>query len=89
VLTQTQLAAAVAEHANLSRADAKHALAALEEIVRDELGNAERVKIGGLVQLTVRVKSGAEIAQGAQPRDRRGDPDRREESPAWMSSPGC
>ena len=31
-------------------------LDALEEVVKDELGNAQKVRIGGLVQLTVRVK---------------------------------
>ena len=47
-LPQTQLATAVADRAQLSRADAKRALTAF-----DELGNAEKVRIGGLVQLTV------------------------------------
>jgi DNA-binding protein HU-beta len=55
-LTQTQLATALADRAGLSRADAKRALQALEEVVLGQLGNAERVRIGGLVQLTVRVK---------------------------------
>ena len=40
-LTQTQLADAVAERADLSRADAKRALTALEEVVLDEISNAE------------------------------------------------
>ena len=55
-LTQTQLATAVADRAQLSKADAKRALAALDEVVLDELGNAEKVRIGGPVQLTVRVR---------------------------------
>jgi DNA-binding protein HU-beta len=67
VLTQTQLAAAVAERANLSKADAKSALAALEGVVLDELGNAERVKIGNLVQLTVRVKPPTKSRKGRNP----------------------
>jgi DNA-binding protein HU-beta len=46
-LTQTQLASAVADRAELSNADAKRALAALEEIVLEQLGNAEKVRIGG------------------------------------------
>ena len=75
-LTQTQLATAVADRAQLSRADAKRALAALDEVVLDELGNAEKVRIGGLVQLTVRVRparkgrnpaSGEEITIAAKP----------------------
>ena len=78
-LTQTQLVTAVADRAELSKNDAKRALAALDEIVLDELGNAEKVRIGGLVQLTVRVKpaqkprtgrnpaTGEEITIGAKP----------------------
>ena len=66
-LTQSQLADAVAERADLSRADAKRALAALEEIVLDEIGNAQKVKIGGLVQLTVRVKPATKERQGRNP----------------------
>jgi hypothetical protein len=34
----------------------KRALTALDEIVLEELGNAQKVRIGGSVQLTVRVK---------------------------------
>jgi len=66
-LTQTQLADAVAERAGLSRADAKKALAALEEVVLDEIGNAEKVKIGGIVQLTVRMKPARPARPGRNP----------------------
>jgi DNA-binding protein HU-beta len=66
-LTQTQFADAVAERAGLSRADAKRALAALEEVILDEIGNAEKVKIGGIVQLTVRVKPATKARQGRNP----------------------
>ena len=55
-LTQTQLADAVAEKAGLSRNEAKNVLAALEEVVLEQISNAEKVKIGNLVQLTVRLK---------------------------------
>jgi nucleoid DNA-binding protein len=64
MLTQTQLAAAVADRANLSKADAKNALAALEAVVLDQLSDAERLKIGGLVQLTVRVKPATKARKG-------------------------
>ena len=77
-MTQTQLADAVAEKAGLSRADAKKALAALEEVILDEIGNAEKVKIGGVVQLDVRVRPATVGAPGPQPGDRRGDHDLRE-----------
>jgi DNA-binding protein HU-beta len=66
-LTQTQLADAVADRAGLSRADAKRALAALEEVVLEEIGNAEKVKIGSLVQLTVRLKPASKARKGRNP----------------------
>jgi DNA-binding protein HU-beta len=66
-LTQTELATAVADRAQLSKTDAKRALAALDEIVLDELGKAEKVRIGGLVQLTVRVKPAQKARQGRNP----------------------
>ena len=66
-LTQTQLVAAVAERADISRSDAKLALGALDEIVLEELGNAQKVRIGGLVQLTVRVKPAQKRRKGRNP----------------------
>jgi DNA-binding protein HU-beta len=66
-LTQTQLMSAVAERAELSKNDAKRALAALDEIVLEELGNAQKVRIGGLVQLTVRVKPAQKARKGRNP----------------------
>ena len=66
-LTQTQLVAAVAERADLTRADAKRALAALDEVVLGEIGNAQKVRIGGLVQLAPRVKPATKKRQGRNP----------------------
>jgi DNA-binding protein HU-beta len=66
-LTQTQLADAVAERAGLTRGDAKKALGALEEVVLEEIGNAEKVKIGGIVQLTVRLKPARPERPGRNP----------------------
>jgi DNA-binding protein HU-beta len=66
-LTQAQLVTAVADQAELSKADAKRALTALEEIVLQELGNAQKVRIGGLVQLTVRVKPAQKKRPGRNP----------------------
>jgi nucleoid DNA-binding protein len=40
-LTQTQLASAVADRAEISRAEAKRVLDVLEQVVLEELGNAE------------------------------------------------
>jgi nucleoid DNA-binding protein len=39
----------------------------LEEIVLEELGNAQKVRIGGLVQLTVRVKPAQKARKGRNP----------------------
>ncbi len=66
-LTQTQLASAVADRAEISRADAKRVLAAFEQIVLEELGNAQKVRIAGLVQLTVRVKPAQKPRKGRNP----------------------
>ena len=66
-LTQTQLVAAVAERAELSKSDAKRALVALDDIVLEQLGNAQKVRIGGLVQLTVRVKPAQKKRKGRNP----------------------
>ena len=66
-LTQTQLAEAVADRAGLSRAQAKTAIQALEDVVLEEIGNAEKVKIGNLVQLNVRVKAATKARPGRNP----------------------
>lgn len=66
-LTQIQLANALADRADITRAEAKRVLGVLEEIVLEELGNAQKVRIGGLVQLTVRVKPAQKKRQGRNP----------------------
>jgi DNA-binding protein HU-beta len=66
-LTQTQLAAAVADRAEVSKAEAKRVLTALDEIILEELGNAQKVRVGGLVQLTVRVKPAQKSRKGRNP----------------------
>ena len=66
-LTQTQFADEVAERAGLTRAEAKRALVALEEVILEEIGNAEKVKIAGVVQLTVRVKPATKARLGRNP----------------------
>ena len=66
-LTQVQLSTALADRAGISRAEAKRVLDALEEVVLEELGNAQKVRIGGLVQLTVRVKPAQKARMGRNP----------------------
>ncbi|HZT92287.1 MAG TPA: HU family DNA-binding protein [Gaiellaceae bacterium] len=66
-MNQTQFADAVAERAGMTRAEAKRALTALEEVVLEQINNAEKVKIGNLVQLTVRVKPATKARPGRNP----------------------
>lgn len=66
-LTQTQLAAAVADRAEITKAEARRVLTALDEIVLEELANAQKVRLGGLVQLTVRVKPAQKARKGRNP----------------------
>jgi DNA-binding protein HU-beta len=66
-LTQTQLASALAERVEMSKADAKIVLDALEEIVLEQLAEAEKVRIGKLVQLTVRLKPATNARKGRNP----------------------
>ena len=66
-LTQSQLITAVADRAEMSKADAKRALDAIDEIVLEELGNAQKVRLGGLVQVTVRVKPATKKRTGRNP----------------------
>ena len=66
-LTQTQLTSELADRAEITKAEAKRVLAAFEEIVLEELGNAQKIRIGGLVQLTVRVKPAQKKRQGRNP----------------------
>src|SRR5262249_33862385 len=66
-LTQSQLVGEVADRAGLSKSDTKSVLDALEEVVLDQLAEAEKVKIGGVVQLTVRVKDATKARKGRNP----------------------
>ena len=66
-LTQTQLADAVAERADVTRADAKRVLQALEEVVLDQIADAEKVKIGGVVQIEVRMRPATKARPGRNP----------------------
>ena len=66
-LTQTQLADEIANRSGQSRADAKRVLEALEQVVLDQISNAEKVKIGGVVQLDVRVRPATTARPGRNP----------------------
>ena len=66
-LTQSQLTTEIAERSDLSKSDVKRVMDTLEEIVLEQLGDAEKVKIGGVVQLTVRVKEATKARKGRNP----------------------
>ena len=66
-LTQTQLVNEIADRAELSKTEAKRALTALDEIVLEQIKNAQKVRIGGLVQLTPRVKPAQKKRKGRNP----------------------
>jgi nucleoid DNA-binding protein len=51
----------------MSKAEAKRALTALEEVVLEQIGDAQKIRIGGLVQLTVRVKPATKARKGRNP----------------------
>jgi len=66
-LTQSQLTTEIAERSDLSKSDVKRVMDSLEEIVLEQLADAEKVKIGGVVQLTVRVKEATKARKGRNP----------------------
>jgi nucleoid DNA-binding protein len=66
-LTQSQLVNEIADRAEMSKAEAKRALTALEDVVLEQIGNAQKIRIGGLVQLTVRVKPATKARKGRNP----------------------
>jgi DNA-binding protein HU-beta len=66
-LTQTQLADELAERVGSSRADAKNFLTALEDVILDQISAAEKVKIGSVVQLEVRVRPATKERPGRNP----------------------
>lgn len=66
-LTQTQLARTVADRAEVTVREAKEVLAALEEVVLEEISAAQKVRIGGLVQLNVAIKPAQKARPGRNP----------------------
>jgi nucleoid DNA-binding protein len=62
-----QLADEIAQRANASRAETKRLLAALEEVVLEQISAAEKVKIGSVVQLEVRMRPATKERTGRNP----------------------
>jgi len=66
--TQMQLLVnPLADAAGLRRRDARRALVALDGVVRDELGNVQKVRIGGVVPVTVRAGPARKARTGRDP----------------------
>jgi nucleoid DNA-binding protein len=66
-LTQSQLITQISEDTELAKSDVKLVLGALEEIVFNEISNAEKVKIGNIVQLNVKLKPATKARIGRNP----------------------
>jgi DNA-binding protein HU-beta len=66
-LTQTQLLDEIAARADYSRADVKRIMTALEEVVLDQISQAEKVKIAGVVQIDVRIRPATKKRPGRNP----------------------
>lgn len=66
-LTQTQLYAHLSEETGLSKADVKSVMVALEETILGEIGQAEKVKIGSIVQMQVKIKAATKARKGRNP----------------------
>ena len=66
-MTQTQLIAHLADQTEMPKADVKTVLGALEETILAEIGNAEKFKFAGLVQLEVKLKDATKAREGRNP----------------------
>jgi nucleoid DNA-binding protein len=67
MLTQTELQNRVADKSGLSRRDVKQVMQALEAVVLEEVSNAQKVKVGGIVQLDVRLRPATKARDGRNP----------------------
>jgi nucleoid DNA-binding protein len=65
-LTQSELANELAERTGWNRADAKRALAELETIVAENVGNCVRVKVAGVV-IEPKLKKASKKRKGRNP----------------------
>jgi DNA-binding protein HU-beta len=66
-LTQSQLIGEIADRAGVSKGETKAVLDALEDVVLEQVAAAEKVRIGGLVQLNVRVRDATKARKGRNP----------------------
>lgn len=66
-MTQTQLITHLAEETELSKAEVKNVLGALEATILSEIADAEKFKFAGLFQLEVKLKAATKAREGRNP----------------------
>jgi nucleoid DNA-binding protein len=68
LLTNAQMVREISDYADVSATDVKAVLEALEVIVLDEIGDAQKVKIGQLIQIQPKVRKARKKRMGRNPR---------------------
>lgn len=58
MLSGTEMVAEISDRTGIPKADVKHVLSELTDVIQEEIGNAHRVKIGQIVQLEPKVRKG-------------------------------
>lgn len=71
-ITQAQLVDAISDETGYSKSDVRHVLATLDDVVIQMLADAEKVKIGNIVQLEVKIRPARKARMGRNPAT--GDP---------------
>ena len=68
MLSQTEMIGEIADRTGFARGEVKHVLATWEEVVLDEIKEGEKVKLGQLAQLVVKIKPATKKRMGRNPR---------------------
>jgi nucleoid DNA-binding protein len=68
MVTAAQLTEAISEETGYSKADIRHVLVSLDDVVAAYLAEGEKVKLGGLVQLEVKIRPARKKRMGRNPR---------------------
>ena len=66
-MKQTELVTAISERAGIAKPEARRALQALEEVVAERIANTEKVRLGSIVQLEVKVRPPTKKRVGRNP----------------------
>jgi len=67
MLTQAEIVGELADATGFPRGEIRHVMAALEDLVTAELQEANKVKIGQLVQLEVKIRPARKARMGRNP----------------------